>query len=152
MTCGALRRDPGGWVVLGPATEWSSYLKHSTLAITELDGLSDRPDPINRLVVPIPGAYMFFPTVFANLHRQEVPNPYLLGSRRRWLKVNCIERIGIWPQLKTYSQLEYTSRVSPSQPRRIDTFSTQVGLFGGWWSTGLAKNKHHLWNLPTKKP
>ena len=43
----------------------------------------------------------FIPSVLLNLLLQQVPNPYLLGTRRQWLRVNCIERIGIWPVLKT---------------------------------------------------
>ena len=38
-------RDPGGWTVLDPATEWSI-----DLVLHELDELSDRHDPINQLV------------------------------------------------------------------------------------------------------
>ena len=45
----------------------------------------------------------FIPTVLLNLHLQQIPNPYLLGVRRRWLRVNCIERIGIWPVLRTWN-------------------------------------------------
>ena len=33
----------------------------------------------------------------------------------------------------------------------LGTFPTQVGLCGRWWSTGWAKNKHHLWCLLIKK-
>ena len=75
--------------------------------------------------------------VFFNLHLQKAPNPYLLGAKRRWLRVNCVERIGIWPLLnytvisnvywkpeiskdsKTNSQLEYTGRLSTFQPKRM---------------------------------
>ena len=56
---------------------------------------------------------------------------------------------------KTYSQFEYSSRVSPSQPRRIGfplgTFSTQVELRGEWWSTEPAKNIQLLWRPFIKK-
>ena len=45
----------------------------------------------------------FIPTVLLNLHLQPVTNPYLLGARRQWLRVNCVERIGIWPVLRTWN-------------------------------------------------
>ena len=38
-----------------------------------------------------------------NLHLQQVPKPYLLDARRRWLRINYVERIGIWPVLRTWN-------------------------------------------------
>ena len=43
----------------------------------------------------------FILTVLLNRHWQQVPNTYVLGAKRRWLGVNCVERIGIWPVLRT---------------------------------------------------
>ena len=45
----------------------------------------------------------FILTVLLNLHLQQVPNPYLLGARRWWLRVNYIERRGIWPVLRIWN-------------------------------------------------
>ena len=113
----------------------------------------------------------FVSTVFFLPHQQQAPNLYLVGAGRWWLRVDWVERIGIWllnytvtsniyrkPEIgkgsKTYFQLQYTGRVSPFQSRwmgfPVGTFPTQVGLFGGWWSTGLAKSKHHLCHLLIK--
>ena len=47
--------------------KWSHDLQHSTLAFTGLDGQSDEPDPINRLVMSSPSSYMIVPTVFFKL-------------------------------------------------------------------------------------
>ena len=96
----------------------------------------------------------FVPTVFFNLHQQQPSNPYLLAARRRWLRLSCVARIGIQPQLnyrvisnaylkleiskssKMYSQLKYTDNVFPSQPRQmgfpLGTLPIQVGLRCGW--------------------
>ena len=60
-TCDAFGRDSGVWAVLDQATERSSYLQYITLAFTGLDGRSDWPDPINRLVVSSFNIYMFYP-------------------------------------------------------------------------------------------
>ena len=49
-----------------------------------------------------------------NLHLQQVPNPYLLGARKRWMRVNCIERIGIWPVLKLATDRKSSLRLSIS--------------------------------------
>ena len=70
-------------------------------------GLTDgQIDPIRscQAVAPI----CFIPTVLLNMHSQQVPNPYLLSARRRWLRVNCVERIEFWPVLRTWNcqQLE----------------------------------------------
>ena len=46
-TCEALGRDPGGWVVIDLATEWSMTC-NTILVLTWSDKQLDRPDPINR--------------------------------------------------------------------------------------------------------
>ena len=77
-------------------------LQHTTLALGLTTGWIG---PIRSIgwscqaLAPI----CFFLTVLLNLHLQQIPNPYLLGARRRWLRVNCIERIGIWPVLRTWN-------------------------------------------------
>ena len=102
----------------------------------------------------------FILTILLNLHFQQIPNPYLLGARRWWLRVKCVERIGIWPVLrigsgsKTCSQLEYTGHISLFQSRQMGlpfgSFPTQVGLHDGWWSAGPAKNIEDIWLLQIK--
>ena len=52
-----------------------------------------------QALVPI----CFITTILLNLHLQQVPNLYQWGARRRWLRVNCVERIGIWPVLRTWN-------------------------------------------------
>ena len=92
-------------------------------------------------------------TVLLNLHLQQVPNPYLLVARRRWLRVNCVEKLAtaLKPTLNSSILVAYP----PSQPRRMGypfgSFSTQVGLRGGWRSAGPAKNIQHIWRLKKKK-
>ena len=135
------------------SSHWSgnkvvNVLQHTTLALTWSDGQSGRPEPINRLVMSSP--ICFIPTVLLNLHLQQVPNTYLLGARRQWLRVNCVERRGIWLVLRTWNWLWLRSllstRVSLSQPRR-----TQGGFRIGWWSAGSVKNIQHIWRLQIKK-
>ena len=60
----------------------------------------------------------FILTILLNLHLQQVPNPYLLSAGRRWLRVRCVENWNLYVS-EAYLQLEYTGRVSPSQPRRM---------------------------------
>ena len=121
----------------------------------------DKPNP-NKLVVSGPSTCLFYPTILFNLYLQQIPNPYLLGARKWLLWVNCIERIGIWPLLKTWNwqQLENILPVwiywlcipisTKMNGFHLGTFSAQVGLHGGWWSTGPAKNNYHLRCLLTK--
>ena len=52
---------------------------HFTLAFTEPDGRLERPDPINRLVMPNPGIHMIIPILFF-CGKQE-PNPILSKKR-----------------------------------------------------------------------
>ena len=85
--------DPGIGAVLDPATVWSSDLQHTTLALTRH---SDWPTQSGWLrQAPI----CFALTIYVNLHLQQFPNLYLLGGRRRWVRVSCVERISPWPLL-----------------------------------------------------
>ena len=56
---------------------------------------------------------------------------------------------------KSYSLFKYTGSLSLYQPRQISfpfgKFPTQVGLLGGWWCAGPAKNKHYLCLLQVKQ-
>ena len=102
----------------------------------------------------------FIPTVFLNLHLQ-VPNPYLLVARRRWLRVNCVENRNLTSAEKLATARKPTPNSSildaypPSQPRRmgypLGLFTTQVGLSGGWRNAGPVKNIQQIWHLQTKK-
>ena len=73
----------------------------------------------------------------------------------RWENRNLtsVENLN-WHRLENTPQLEYTGRISPSQPRRIGlplgTFPIQIGLCGGWWSIRPAKNINYLWRLQIK--
>ena len=62
-----------------------------------------RTDPIRSVCWSFQAivATCFIPTVLFNLQLQKIPNPYLLRARRRWLSVSYVERIGMWPMLKT---------------------------------------------------
>ena len=79
-------------------------------------------------------------------------------SVRWWLRVNCVERIGIWPEVgnssETYPQLEYTGCLSPSQQRQMGFLPWFIPntswLHGSWWSTEPAKNIQHIWRLQIK--
>ena len=87
----------------------------------------------------------FIPIILLNLHLQQVPNTYLLAARRRLLRVNCVERIGIWPVLRTWnwqrlgslpSTRVYWSRIpvlTKANGFPLVTFPTQVRFRGGWW-------------------
>ena len=100
----ALRRNSGGWAVIDPATKWSMTCN---IPLWPLFGLTGgRISPIQsigwsyQVLAPI----YFIPTVLLNLHLQQVPIFFLLlVARRQWLRVNCIERIGIWPVLRTWN-------------------------------------------------
>ena len=58
-TCKALGQAPGGGAVIDPVTV-VNVLQHTTLALTWSDRQSDRPDPINRLVMSSPSTYIFY--------------------------------------------------------------------------------------------
>ena len=103
----------------------------------------------------------FIPTVLLNLHLQQVPNPYQLVARRRWLRVNCVENRNLTSPEKLATARKPTLNSSilvaypPSQPRQmgypLGLFPTPVGLRGGWRSAGPVKNIQHIWRLQTKK-
>ena len=92
---------------------------------------------------------------------QQVPNPYLLVARRRWLRVNCVENRNLTSAEKLATARKPTLNSSilvaypPSQPRRmgypLGSFPTPVGLRGGWRSARPVKNIQHIWRLQTKK-
>ena len=92
---------------------------------------------------------------------QQVPNPDLLVARRWWLRVNCVENRNLTSaeNLATARKLTLNSSIRVayplSQPRRmgypLGLFPTQVGLRGGWRSSGPAKNIQQIWRLQTKK-
>ena len=94
-------------------------LQHTTLALTWSDWRLDRLDPINRQVMSIPCTYVYPDRTFKSA----------LGSCSQRLSFKVLEGGG-WGQLrwenrnltsaenlngsKTYPQLGYTGRVSPS--------------------------------------
>ena len=100
----------------------------------------------------------FISTVLLNLDLQ-VPNPYQLVARRRWLRVNCVENRNLTSaeNLKMAKARRPTLNSSilvahpPSQPRRmgypLGSFPTKVGLRGGWWRAGPVTNIQHIWRL-----
>ena len=53
----ALGQNPSGWAVIDLVTEWSMICNTPFSS----DGKSDRPNPINRLVMSSPSTYMFYP-------------------------------------------------------------------------------------------
>ena len=87
-------------------------LQHTTLALTWSDSRSDRPDPMNRLVMSSPSTYMFYPDRTFKSTLQQIPNPYLLDARRRWLRVNFVERIQLWPVLRVWNWQRLGNRPS----------------------------------------
>ena len=88
----------------------------------------------------------FIPTVLLNLHLQQVPNPYQLVARRRWLRVDCVENRNLTSAEKLATARKPTLNSSilvaypHSQPKRtgypLGSFLKQVGLRGGWKSAG----------------
>ena len=71
----------------------------------------------------------FIPTVLLNLHKQQISNTYLLGAKRRWLKVNCVERIGIWPELKIWNCQRLENQLSAQVYRSCILVSTKANGF-----------------------
>ena len=100
------------------------------------------PDPINRLVPTIGWSCQalvpiyFIPTVFLNLHLQQVPNPYQLVARRRWLSVNCVENRNL-----TSAEKLATAR-NPTLTRVY--WSRIPCLDQGEWVTPLVYSQHKL--------
>ena len=128
-------------------------------------GLTDgRIGPIRSIGWPCQGLapICFIPTVLLNLHLQQVPNPYPLGARRGWLRVNSVERIGIWPVLRTWnwqwrgnlpSSRVYWSRIPVSTKANGFPFwfiPNTSWIRRGWWNVGRAKNIQHIWRLQIK--
>ena len=112
----ALGQNPSGWAVIDPATESSMTCNTPLWPLLGLmDGQIGPIQSIGWSCQPLEPIY-FILTVLLNLHLQQVPNPYLLGARRWWLKVNCIERIGIWPEnrnLVAYPHFNQVQWVTP---------------------------------------
>ena len=71
-------------------------LQHITLALTQSNGKSDRPNPINRLVMSSLRIYMFYPDLTFKSALAASSRHYFLVARRRWLRVNCVEGKEIW--------------------------------------------------------
>ena len=138
----ALGQIPCGWAVIDPATVVNS-LQHyfGPYLVWQVVGLS----PIWSIgwscqtLAPI----YLIPTIHLNLHLQQVPNPYLLVTRRWWLRVNYDENRNLTsgenlklamarkPTLYSSILVAYLS----SQPRwmgyLLGSFPIQVGLRGG---------------------
>ena len=145
-----IRRQSGEWLA---THHFGPYLVRRAVGL----GLIRSIDWSCQALAPI----YFIPTVLLNLHLQQVPNPYQLVARRRWLRVNCVENRNLIsaeklatarnPTLNSSILVEYP----PSQPRRmgypLGLFPTQFGLRGGWRSAGPVKNIQHIWRLQTKK-
>ena len=104
----------------------------------------------------------FIPTRLLSLYLQQVPNPYPLGARRRWLKVNCVERIGIWPALRTWNWQRLGNLLSARVYWSCIPASTKANRFPPWYIPNTswtpwwvmerrAKNVQHLWRLQIKK-
>ena len=75
----------------------------------------------------------FIPTVILNLHLQQISNPYLLGARWRWLRVNCVEKIGIWPVLKTWNRQRLGNLPSARKYWSCYPVSTKANGFQPWY-------------------
>ena len=106
--------------------KWSCDLQHSPLAFSELDGQSERPDPINKLVMLSSGTYMIVPTVFFKLFSwQTSTQPYFIikGFRtfvfivivisptfrpiRPPVFFRCLSNSGTYIELRTTSFIEW---------------------------------------------
>ena len=57
------------------------------IALTKLDGWSELPDSINRLVMSSPRTYTIVPTVFFKFPFRQT-STQLIGARNRWSKVS----------------------------------------------------------------
>ena len=137
-------------------------LQYTPLALTWPNRRSDRSDPINGGSSQALVLACFIPTVLLNLHLQQFPNPYLLGSRRRWLRVNCVNRIGIWPVQRTWKWQRRRNLPSARVYWRgipiatkvngflLGSLPTQVELRSWWWNAVPAKNMQHIWPLQLK--
>ena len=118
----ALGRDSGYWAVVDSATEWS--MACNTQLWPLLGQTGGRIGPIRSIGWSCQAlAHIYFiSTVLLNLHLQQVSNPYRFGARKRWLRNYEFDQC--WePEIgnssETYPQLEYTCRVSLSQPRQM---------------------------------
>ena len=75
-------------------SKWSRNLHLSALVLTELDGWSEKPASINRLVMSRPSTHKIVPTVFFKLLLQETNTKlfYLKGAGRQFLRVYQVEK------------------------------------------------------------
>ena len=93
-TCNALGGDPGGWALYNLATEWLSDLQHFTLALTELNGWSEKPKwSISWLCQALAPVFshdrILQFAVLANF------NSFYFIRERRWcIRVNYIGQVG----------------------------------------------------------
>ena len=72
-------------------SHWSG--DNTPLALTWSEGQLDRPNPINRQVLSCPHARLFFPKfIIQSALAEQCPTFYLIGARRRGLRVNCVKR------------------------------------------------------------
>ena len=152
VTRKALGLITGGWAVIDPPIG----LQHTTLALTWSDRRSD------WLVMSSPSTYIFYPdrTFCCFFYSKTVP-----AASSQPLSVSCLKAVAegqlcwewefdqcrkleIGNGSEAYPQLEYTSRISPSQLRGmgylLGSFPTQYGLCSGWWSAGLVKDIQRL--------
>ena len=148
----ALGQIPGGWAVIDPVTEWSMPYKTPLWPLLGLTG--GRIGPIRSIgwscqaLAPI----CFISTVLLNLHLQQVPNTYLLGARKRWLRVNCVENRKLISFRSTWKKLH-----SFLEARRI--VGSYMGeavtppLHGGRIEPMTTTNTEHSWrNWSSWKP
>ena len=129
----ALGRDPCGLAVIDLVIEWSMSCNTPLWPLLGLT--SSRRGPIQSigLSCQAQAPTCFILTVLLNLHLQQVPNPYLLGVRRWWLRVNCIERIGIWPLLRTWNWQRLKNLSSTRVYWSCIPVSTKANGFPPWF-------------------
>ena len=132
-------------------------LQHTILALTLCDGRSNRPDPINRLVMLSPSTYMSYPA--CTFKSSLVANSQPL-SVRCWKEVVevqlCWEDRNLTStenlKLATAQKPTFSSSILVTYPCLIkgewifplSSFPTQVGLRGRWWGAESAKNIQHI--------
>ena len=134
---------PGGWALIDPVTvdQWFASHQFGPYLVWPAVGLG--PIWLIGWLFQAVGPIYFIPTVLLSLHLQQVSTPYLIVSRRRWLKVNCVENRNSTSaeklKLSTAQKSKFISsilvRYPPPQSRRMSyplgSFPTQVGFRGG---------------------
>ena len=74
------------------------WLQHTALVATGLDGWLDRSDLVNQLVMSNLSIYIFSPDCVFKLHLWQInPQPFFnfISARKRWMRVNRVERMGL---------------------------------------------------------